>query len=257
MNSITPFGKKWEWRHSLWLIWLLFPFGFLSYISMFYIGVRARKMKWIIAGFIYLLIVVQAFIVMEVFPEEHVIYDLSLGLLIFGWISNCVHAFLARIEYLTFLARQIAPDKMNKLHGKSRYNDNIASHQKVIGKQKPAPSKHTMKRKNTNKKPRKQPTLININTASESKLKQLPSVGPFLAKEIIIVREKVFTFTSYTHLVTALNVKPHVLAKAKPYIVFSDQELRQRSKENNSNNKNTTSTKSPPTKKQTGRVVDY
>ena len=44
-------------------------------------------MKWIISGFIYLLIVVQFFIVDEQFHEEHIVFDLSVGFVLMGWIA--------------------------------------------------------------------------------------------------------------------------------------------------------------------------
>ena len=264
MNPITPFGKKWEWSRSIWLGWLLFPFGFCSFVSFFYIGARAKKMKWIISGFIYLLIVVQFFIVDEQFHEEHIVFDLSVGLVLMGWIAAFVQAFLARIEYLQMLARQIAPDKMPPLMVKPRKNQKIRTRGTISPSTKPAPSKHPIKRKKNRNKSGKQPTLVNINRATEEQLKQLPSVGSFLAKEIIIVRRKVSSFTSYTHLVHALKIKPHILIKAKQYIVFSDQELKDRREQNQDNQNKPNQQKQnklrqqhPQTKKQSGRFVDY
>ncbi len=260
MNPITPLGKKWEWSRSIWLCWLLFPFGFFSFISFFYIGARAKKMKWLISGFIYLLIVVQFFLVDEHFNEEHIVYDLSVGLVIMGWIAAFVQAFLGRIEYLQLLARRIAPDKMPPLMVQPR-NQQIRTRSTITPSTKPAPTKHPMKRKKNRKKAQKKPTFVNINNATEAQLKKLPSVGSFMAKEIIIVRNKVSAFTSYTHLVNSLNVKPHVLIKAKPYIVFSDEELRNKRK-NDNNRQNKQNQHKPDQqqlerRKQTGRVVDY
>jgi len=51
---------RWWWRHSLWIIWT-FAFGLLSWVSFFYIGVRARSATWIVAGLVYLLPVIAFF----------------------------------------------------------------------------------------------------------------------------------------------------------------------------------------------------
>ncbi len=45
---------RWWWRHSLWVIWT-FTFGLLNWVAFFYIGVRARRLAWILAGALYLL----------------------------------------------------------------------------------------------------------------------------------------------------------------------------------------------------------
>src|SRR5690625_3296633 len=198
MKPITPLGRKWEWTRSIWLIWLLGPIGFTSFISFFYIGIRAQQKKWMIAGFVYLFILVQFFIISENFPEDHLIYDLSIGLVLFGWVAAWGHALLARIEYLQIRALRV----------QSKNNSPAIRSEEI------KPVQHTQNQsiqENPVKERDKNPQIININRATEEEISELPSVGPFLAKEIIAVREKIFQFTSYSHMVNALKIKPHVL----------------------------------------------
>lgn len=243
MGSITPYGKKWEWSRSIWLVWLLFPFGFFSFISFFLIGARTRTLKWIVAGVIYCLIVVQFFVVMEVVPEEHFFYDISVGLVLAGWIAAWVHATVARVEYLRKIAYETAPKRMDKFL--SRAARTTVS--------KPAPAKPLKMKREKSASKQKNPKVININKAKEKDLRELPSVGPFLAKEIIRVRKRVFAYDSYSHLIACLKVKPHVLAKAKDFIVYSDEELKARKRTESEKQKEDAS----PPQKRTGRVVDY
>ncbi len=49
--------RTWWWRHSLWIFWT-FTLGFLNWLAFFYIGVRARRIEWIVSGFGYLIPVI-------------------------------------------------------------------------------------------------------------------------------------------------------------------------------------------------------
>src|SRR5690625_4289656 len=104
MGPITPLGKKWEFNHSIWLAWLLVPFGFASYISFFYIAARAKKKKWFVAGIIYLLFFIQYIYFSDNYPFGHPVFTMSMIVLLFAWIASCVHAFIARREYLRIIA---------------------------------------------------------------------------------------------------------------------------------------------------------
>src|SRR5690625_2854 len=238
MKSITPLGLKWELMRSYWLIWLLVHLGFTIFISFFYIEIRVRQLKWMIAGFVYLGIVIQAFVFTELFPEEHIVFDLSVGIIIFGWVAACVHAFLARSEYLYLLARKLHPEQVTEVHFKKKQPTRMNIKEKQ-------PKKTII----PTKQEEKNPQVINMNKATEEELKQLPSIGPFLAKQIIAVRKKVKRFASYAHLVEVLEIKPHVLLKAKEFMVFSDEEL-ETPDEPKEKQKATLTKKS-------GRIVDY
>ena len=48
-----PSSYSW-WRHSLWII-PTFTLGLLNWLAFFYIGLRARRIEWLVSGFIYLL----------------------------------------------------------------------------------------------------------------------------------------------------------------------------------------------------------
>jgi hypothetical protein len=50
----TSRGKRWELLHSLWIGWT-FTLGFFSWVAFLYIGVRARKIRWVLWGLIYLI----------------------------------------------------------------------------------------------------------------------------------------------------------------------------------------------------------
>src|SRR5690625_7466079 len=106
-KSITPLGRKWEMANSIWMIWLFVPFGFTFFISFLHIGVRARQLKWLIAGFIYFGIVMNVFIIADTKLSDTLYVDISYGLLFFSWCIGIAHAFLVRRKYLVIRAERI------------------------------------------------------------------------------------------------------------------------------------------------------
>jgi comEA protein len=59
---------------------------------------------------------------------------------------------------------------------------------------------------------------LNINTASAEELKQLPRIGPSIAKRIISYREKNGPFHSVDELKKVKGVGPKTLVRIKPYL---------------------------------------
>ncbi|HLS66217.1 MAG TPA: helix-hairpin-helix domain-containing protein [Pseudogracilibacillus sp.] len=270
--QLTPFGRGWEWSRSLWMGWLLFPFGFTAFIPFLYIGFRMRQTKWIISGFIYLAIIVIHFIIDENFDVEHPIFDVSVGVVLCMWIAAWIQATVARRQYLRLLAQRIiGPVEFQKFQKKSIENQlnieevsleeeenkgqalgRIEPKQKIVTQ--PPQAKRPLKQKNVKKKVQDlSPTIINVNRASVNELRALPSIDRLLAEQIIARRKKVKKFQSYTELVYQLNIQPHALAKAKPYLTFSDEEKREKERRR-------TETKATSEKRETsrrGRIVDY
>ena len=51
--AITGRGKGWEMRNSIWMLWAILTFGFLNYVSFYYISYRVKQRKWFFAALIY------------------------------------------------------------------------------------------------------------------------------------------------------------------------------------------------------------
>ena len=64
------------------------------------------------------------------------------------------------------------------------------------------------------------PNSININTASETELEQLPGVGPGIATRIINYRTQNGPFSSIDQLRSVKGIGPKRLAKIAPYIYY-------------------------------------
>lgn len=61
---------------------------------------------------------------------------------------------------------------------------------------------------------------ININTASEKELQQLPKVGPAMAKRIIEYRNSVKTFKTITELKNVKGIGDKTFELMKPYLTL-------------------------------------
>lgn len=270
--QLTPFGRGWEWGRSLWMIWLLFPFGFASFISFFYIGFRTKQTKWTISGFIYLIIIIIHFTIDENFDVDHPVFDVSVGVVLCAWIAAWIQATIARRQYLRLLAQQIIGpvefrkfqmemiDKQLNIEEVSLDPENEENKGQPLGKiepkkkivTKPPQAAQPLKQQKTDKRVQESaPSVVNVNRASANELRALPSIDQLLAQQIIDVRKRVKNFQSYTHLVEALKLQPHVLARAKPYLTFSDNELKEKTSQHDEKEIEKRA------ESRRGRIVDY
>lgn len=93
--------------------------------------------------------------------------------------------------------------------------------------------------------------MLKINKASLREIASHPYIGNVVARQIVQVRERVGEFKSFSHFVKETNIQPHILAKAKPYLIFDDEQRQMKT------------TKQKPTetnkkkKYRSGRIVDY
>ena len=97
-------NRRWWWRHSFWIVWT-FTLGFLNWLAFFYIGVKARRAEWIVAGFLYLLppVLFIGFLSTTLWP-----IFLAVQLFVAG--VSVLHALMVRPEYraLMFAAAEEA-----------------------------------------------------------------------------------------------------------------------------------------------------
>ena len=206
MLNITPLGREWENRHSLWLIWLLvvYKHGFLAFVSFFYIGIRARRWKWIFAGFVYLLVEGLYLIRKYVDSTPETIRDIILAVFLFSIICSWVHAFLIRDEYLQIIAKREMEKRAEKDKDFENQQNSI-----TMEKQNKSTYETTYKGK-----------PIFINTATESEIAEI--TGSNIANDIIRIRNKNGAYHSLVDVIRHIQMKPHELAKIKKHFIFSE-----------------------------------
>lgn len=103
--SVTSRGRRWELLHSLWVGWT-FTIGLFSWVAFFYIGLRARRMRWILWGVLYLVIFAIFAIPASSGPDNEIAKAAVGPMIVAGFIS-IVHALLVRNDYLLRLENRM------------------------------------------------------------------------------------------------------------------------------------------------------
>ncbi|MFK2825997.1 helix-hairpin-helix domain-containing protein [Bacillus sp. B190/17] len=250
MARITEKGKVWELRNSIWMLWAILTLGFFSYVSFFYASYKVKQRKWFIAGIIYSALFIMLIVVMESVPVDHWFYNVTFMIYFIGWIASIVHVFKIRPEYLLRLEAKISSGYKEKemqslkqkitqeyaaAHSIKREEHSIADNH-VVEEQ---PEMIQPVEKEKEKEPSSEVQMIDVNKASEADIAKVPGIGGLFAKKVISVREQENGFTSFDHFVEALAIKPHLIEKIKPYLIFPDHSHPEQ------------------TKKTEGRVVDF
>jgi len=227
-------GKGWYFIRSIWVIFLFFPFALLTPFVFFYVGKRASERKWIIAGFVYLVIVYGGFAMIGTTDDpDTIISDIGVGISLGVWMYSIAHGFSIRPKYLRKLYQEEQNYTFHPPQQEHRQETTRTSHTPTSSIAYEEKKEQTIK-------------TIYINEANEAEIAQLPSIPPFLAKKIIEVREQEGPYKSIEHLGRATQIRPHILMRSKQYIMFSDEE-KQPSEEINH----------PEQPKKQGRIVDY
>jgi hypothetical protein len=106
--SLTSMGRTWEWLHSLWIVWTL-TLGFTSWIAFFYIGSRARRVRWLLWGLLYFtaFAAVAAIATFGTVSSGSRIWGVATGLMVVAGIFSAVHAFAIRGDYLVRLENRM------------------------------------------------------------------------------------------------------------------------------------------------------
>ncbi len=103
--SVTSRGRRWELFHSLWVGWT-FTLGLFSWVAFFYIGLRARRIRWVLWGLLYF-VVFMLFAVPNGNDPDSEIARATVGPMIVAGFISVVHAFLVRTDYLLRLENRM------------------------------------------------------------------------------------------------------------------------------------------------------
>ncbi len=85
--------RRWWWRHSIWIV-LTFTVGFFNWLAFLYIGVRARRVAWLLASLGYLIPIT---LTVAAIGSSYLGVAIGFQLLMSG--VSVMHAFIARPRY--------------------------------------------------------------------------------------------------------------------------------------------------------------
>lgn len=224
MGRITTLGTGWEWRHSLWMVFLLLPFTVP--LSYFYVGIRMQNRRWIALGFIYFLAIDVVIYLLDVFVEiEDLIIIIAVPSIVGGYFNGIYTGKTLRKSYLLFLAENMDPEKRHRLEEREQHiqqykHSNVLTRTE-IKKHQSAQTQFAITEKAKNKNIK----VINMNKSTVSDIAQLPQIGGLLAQKIVQVRGKIERFTSFEHLVKETGIQAHILETAREYMAYQDEEI--------------------------------
>jgi hypothetical protein len=104
--SVTSRGRRWELLHSLWIVWT-FTLGIFSWVAFAYVGLRVRRIRWILWGLLYLTPIMAFVIASEIAGSESGLAQTMIGVTIVAGFFSIVHAFLLRNDYLVRLENRM------------------------------------------------------------------------------------------------------------------------------------------------------
>ncbi|WP_146017516.1 helix-hairpin-helix domain-containing protein [Verrucosispora sp. ts21] len=99
-------AAKFSWRlmHSWWLLLPILGFSCLGGFGFLYVGLRARRPAWWIAGIGYLLVGWTVFALIGEADPESALSDWMAGLVLAVWAASILHAFLINSSWLQWRA---------------------------------------------------------------------------------------------------------------------------------------------------------
>lgn len=229
MEKEVSLGIRWEWMHSLWMVFLFTPYTLP--ISYFYVGIRMHRRKWIVNGYFYLISLGGVMYVIRLYGDVYEEILFGIPLVIYVFLNGLFRSGNARREYLLYLAEHMDPDKKRELverelQRQGSPNSNVLTKTQMFKRQS-AKTKFVMTESERNNTAE----VINMNKATAKEIAYLPAVGSLLADKIIYSREISGPFASFDELITETGIKARIMNEAKRYMAFADNDITSLQKE--------------------------
>ncbi|MFD1955143.1 ComEA family DNA-binding protein [Paenibacillus thailandensis] len=224
MKTYTDRGKTWELINSWWVLLTLVPFGFVSFISFFYIGTVVKNQRWRIWGIVYLAAVIAVFATAGA--------GIGAAIAVALWVLSAVHAFKIRPAYLiqldVYKANEsiLDKEKIAKLRQEAERKFKSALNEPI------QPPKLTKPLEQRSTVPTVDPPVpdslfagkrIDVNMTSETELAAIPQIGIILAKKIVLKRQETGGFRSFDEFVTVMGLREQAAVKLREQLAFSQQ----------------------------------
>jgi DNA uptake protein ComE-like DNA-binding protein len=98
-------SRAWRWRNSLWLLGPVLGLGMITWASFLYVGRKARRTDWLVAGVLYAVAAAVLFYFIDgTEGPDGESNEWTGGATVALWIAGMVHAFLSNRAWLTWRA---------------------------------------------------------------------------------------------------------------------------------------------------------
>ncbi|MBB4754044.1 ComEA family DNA-binding protein [Actinoplanes lobatus] len=201
----------------------ILSFGCLSGAGFLYVGVRARRHAWSIAGVVYSVIANAAFFTGPTLPKDSVASDLAVVALLIVWMISVVHALVINSAWLQWraghqpwYAQQVAPWAGVPAPGPvpPQVQGLVPPPGQFYGAQPSMPQPYAVPPQATAAQhaPMAPPASfaqLEVNSATVEQLAALPGVGPERAAQAVSARGSRGGFASLAEFADAASLAPH------------------------------------------------
>jgi DNA uptake protein ComE-like DNA-binding protein len=197
------------WLRSWWLVFALCPF-WTQWISFVYVGLRAKRPRWIAWGAVYGAIALASLILVN---QPGVLDGIGVAGTFSVWLVALVHALVLRNEYLERLDVLEDP-RLAQARLLSRRRELVTE----LAREHPRLAEESGVGR-PDVKDAFDGGLVDLNHASERALITLPGVDKRLAHQIVLIRGRVGGFSSLYDAGSLLDLTPDLVDDLRHRVV--------------------------------------
>jgi len=202
-----------RWAGKGWLL-LTLPFGFTTWAAFLYIGIRAKRVSWIVWAAVYLGLMVASGVLDTPAHPSSSAQGLAAGLLLLAWIGGGVHAFAVS----TAAVKRIRSDQDPALVA-ARDRITLRSEGRHLLATQPELAREVGVGR-PDMRGSKDYGLIDVNHCSAAALVRLPGITDDMAKRILDNRAGAGGFTSVEDVGMLLDLPPSTVDQMRDMAVF-------------------------------------
>jgi hypothetical protein len=209
-------GLAWKLGHSTWILAPILTFGCGSVGGFLYVGLRARRPAWWLAGIGYSVAANAFLFVSDSLPRESALASLTALLWVLTWVVSVGHAVAINPSWLRWLMGQRSgsaypaeatvwkyPPPPPPLHPlPPPVQQALGEMPPTLPLTVPAPGPAV-------------PLLLDVNAASLDELASLPTIGPERAARAVAARRDRNGFATVAEFAAAAELAPHQFAAVR------------------------------------------
>ncbi|MEV4274587.1 helix-hairpin-helix domain-containing protein [Actinoplanes xinjiangensis] len=195
-------GLAWKLGHSAWLLAPFLTFGCGSVGGFLYVGLRARRPAWWIAGIVYSVAAMALLFISDSLPKDSDLASLTALLWVLTWVVSVGHAVAINSSWLRWLVR--------RRRGSAYPQDPPPWKSPPPSPPLPAPVQQALQ-----VPPPAVPLLLDVNAAGLDELAALPAIGPERAARAVAARRERNGFATVAEFAAAAELAPHQFAAVR------------------------------------------
>jgi DNA uptake protein ComE-like DNA-binding protein len=203
-----------RWHGKAWLVLAVIPFGFTTWAAFVYIGVRAKRPRWLAWAAAYAALLVAYIVLDSTAQRNSAATGVAAALALLAWIGGGAHAFaisddaVRRVRGRADRALDAARARIERRAEGRRLLSTQSALAREIGLGRPDVAGAV------------DYGLVDVNHASSAALATLPGVSDAVARQITEQRAEAGGFSSVEDLGLVLDLPPGIVGQIRDMAVF-------------------------------------